>query len=192
LGEFFDYPPKETGRTVAASGEIRVRSDSMFGLTLSQPAASDLAALAPVVNEGLKRLHVRDLELPPGAIEQLAELEGLEKLDFLSIKLSDDDLAQLAGLGTLKELSFFSVPISDAGVASLAKLPLEGLDLHGTKCTDRVWETIATLRSLKRLRLGDKTISDVGFKRFHQLPNLEWLMFDQLDEISDEAMAHLG
>ncbi len=192
MGTLYSSLPGEEGRELDAIGEVRVPAGSRLTLTVSQPAFDGLSPLAGPVRQGLKQLYFRDLVIQPGTIEQLSALDGVESLSFTSTEVTDRELAQLAKLATLKELSLFVAPVSDAGVASLENLPLERLHLYGTKVTDRVWKTVAKLKSLKDLRLGDKTISDVGFKYFKELPELEYLMFDNLDEVSDEAMGHLA
>jgi hypothetical protein len=150
------------------------------------PAAgfADLARLPKLLAVSFRRL-----ETSPSDFAHLADLNQIQALDFHSCQgITDESLTHLSGLVGLKRLGFHheellsGLPrrgacITDAGVACLSKLSqLEALDLVGHEVSDRSLPTLLGLVRLRELSLSGLGLTEDGFRKLAELPNL-WSLY---------------
>ncbi len=150
------------------------------------PAAgfADLARLPKLVAVSFRRL-----ETSPSDFAHLADLNQIQALDFRSCQgITDESLTHLSRLVGLKRLGFHheellsGLPrrgacITDAGVACLSKLSqLEALDLVGHEVSDRSLPTLLGLVRLRELSLSGLGLTEDGFRKLAELPNL-WSLY---------------
>ena len=124
------------------------------------------------------RIFLPSLKLIAKAIEP----EKLEHLSLGQTELTDEGLANFRAGVNLKYLNLSHTKITTTGLKALGggeypELPyLETLDLSGTALDDDCLAWIATLDQLKTLRLtGAKGVTDAGWAKLKQLPNLKTL-----------------
>ncbi len=100
--------------------------------------------------------------------------------------------AGLAGLEKLDHLGYLSLnnQITDAGLQHLSRLPLERLEVHGPKITDKGMTAIQGLAPLKSLDISDTAITDKGLEALAALPRLEALFCSR--HITDAGMSRLA
>lgn len=130
------------------------------------------AAIRELVRRGavVKRFAVRETD-SAGLLVRLKS----EHLDQHG-QVSDDILAELSSLNDLA-LELRGLPLSDVGLKSLlAKVKVIGLDISGTKISDRGLQDLPSQRSrLRMLDLSFTQISDAGLKSVAGLAELRHL-----------------
>jgi Leucine-rich repeat (LRR) protein len=148
------------------------------------------------------RLNLQGTKITDSALLQLSALTSLEALNIGSVQVTDAGIEALASLVHLKELTLGGNKLTDAGLQPLRQMPgLTFLDLGGVQRTDSgPWsvsfgqsglEAIATLRSLRRLRLSDTGINARGIEVLKRLP-LESLDLHDCNELKDDAIPILA
>jgi internalin A len=146
----------------------------------------------------LKRLNVRGTRITDSTLEHATSVPTLEALDAGYAQVTDVGLDHLASLTNLKELSIGGNKLTDAGLQSLRYLTaLTHLDLTGTQRTDSgLWSisltdlgvnAIATLKTLRQLRLDGMPVSARSLEKLKALTKLERLSLQGCKRIGDDA-----
>lgn len=128
-----------------------------------------------------------------------AAMPQLEKLTVAGMSMGDAGFAAIAKIGTLKELRTWHTYQTGAGNAMIATLPnltslMLGQRLPGggraPSLTDDSLKTIATIKTLRFLEIGESKFSLDALRQLGALPNLEKLKITRTD-ISGEDLATL-
>jgi hypothetical protein len=119
----------------------------------------------------LEHLKFRNMRLPEGAIAALAP-SSLFSLDLgWAQGLTTKDFREMACLKSLKNVELACAELVDDEDARLiARLPLVSLKIEGTRITDKGLMDIASMKTLKVLRIApSKHLSVDAIERFRQL-----------------------
>ena len=147
----------------------------------------------------LKRLNLRGTKITDKTLEMLATVPTLESLDIGFAEITDVGLDHLSVLPNLRELTIGGNKLTDLGVQMLRQLSqLTHLDLGGSQRTDSgLWsvtitdggmDSVATLSTLKELRLNGTAVSGRGLERLKGLQTLERLHLQGCKRIGDSAV----
>ena len=148
----------------------------------------------------LKKLNVRGTRMTDATLEHAASVPTLEVLDVGYAQVTDVGLDHLGALTNLKELALGGNKLTDAGLQSIRHLTaLTRLDLAGSQRTDSgLWSVsltdagigaIATLRTLRHLRLDGMPVSGRSLEKLKTLTNLERLSLQGCKRVGDDAVA---
>lgn len=124
--------------------------------------------------------------------EQLSILPQLnvKRLDLASSSITDEQLTYLLNLPLLQGLDLRGTKISDKGIATIVKMRgLQTLLLE--RCpnvTSAGYRLLGNLKSLKILSLRDSNVSDEDLKYISKLSNLLLLYVSDSPNISDAAI----
>ena len=149
----------------------------------------------------LKSLDVGFSRTTDDGFEHLAGMEQLERLAFGGNKMSGLALPLLKLLPSLKELNvsgwqrtdsgLWGVSVTDFNLDSIAELKqLEVLDLGETRITDPGLPKLLQLESLRSLDLSRTAVTARGMAALAALPNLRRLRLWQAERINDSAIPH--
>ena len=152
-----------------------------------------------VTSKGLGALRdmadLESLQLPGGAIQDLApigHLANLNVLDLSDTPIDDAGLAPVASWGKLDILKLEGTRITDRGLAHLRGLGrLSDLRLGRTGVTNLGLASIAGLDRLYRLGLDHTSVDDGAFGRLAGLDRLQYLALDGTP-ITDRGIADLA
>src|SRR5262249_47620097 len=128
---------------------------------------------------------------------------SLESLDIGYAQITDVGLELLTPLTNLRELTLGGNKLTDVGLQPLRQLSgLTYLDLGGSQRTDSGLgsvglseaglDAVATLKTLRRLRLNGTVVSAHGLERLKDLPMLEWLELENCKRVGDDAVPVLA
>lgn len=116
---------------------------------------------------------------------------NLERLTVAGISMGDDGFAAIATITQLRDFSTWHTYQTEAGNAHIAKLPnlrslklgqrLPGKDRKATSLSDASLVTIATMKSLEDLKIGEARFTLEGVKALKSLPNLKNLLLYETD-----------
>lgn len=148
----------------------------------------------------LRRLSLRNMEVPIFVIRQITNWTWLEELEFRRCQADLAHIASLAHFVDLKELSLEDVEVSASLMHSISQLPklqklklnncridwsqaeslgsltqLEELDLNGSNVIDENLIGLSELDALKSLKLSETDITDATLINLASLPGLETL-----------------
>ena len=190
---------KKYQAVVDESSEGKVTGISIHGLQNSQASAwpDELGDLLSQVTS-LESLTLTDYEFSDASqqLRFLTKLIRLESLDLRKTNVSDAALAHVAQLSTLRILKLeYSDQLTDKGLTATVGLSqLSELDLAFVPVTDLSFESLAQLKSLKKLYLYGTLISDQGLQRLPELSELEVLYVgrDEGADISDASIEILA
>jgi Leucine Rich Repeat (LRR) protein len=146
----------------------------------------------------LKRLNLRGTKITDTTLQHLSGVTSLEALDIGFVQVTDVGLDALTSLPNLKELVIGGNKLTDVGLQPLRQMPgLIFLDLSGAQRTDSgLWsisltepglEAVATLKSLRHLRLNGTGVSTLGLEKLRSLIQLEQLDLQGCSRIGDDA-----
>ena len=126
-------------------------------------------------------------------------MPNFEKLTVAGMSMGDAGLAAIAKIKSLKELRTWHTAQSEAGNLMIATLPnltslMLGQRLPGggkpPSLTDVSLQTIATIKTLESLEIGEAKFSLDGLRKLGTLPNLKKLKITKT-EITDQDIATL-
>jgi Leucine-rich repeat (LRR) protein len=151
----------------------------------------------------LQRLNLRGTKITDSTLEFLSGLTSLTSLDIGYAQITDAGLDHLTSLTNLRELTIGGNKLAGPGLQFLRQLPqLTYLDLGGSQRTDSgLWsitltepglEAVATVTSLKELRLAGTTIGATGLALLKPLANLERLDLQNCKRVGDDALPVLS
>ncbi len=121
----------------------------------------------------------------------LAGIPTLSRLFIDECPVTDRGFAEIARMKNLRWLRANSLPVSDEAVAKFAELEhMERLELPGTQITDRACEIIAGL-PIQELDLSGTKITDAGIAKLKKLKKLQKLNLENTG-VSDECFAAIG
>lgn len=116
---------------------------------------------------------------------------NLERLTVAGISMGDDGFAAIATITQLKDLSTWHTYQTEAGNAHIAKLPhlrslklgqrLPGKDRKATSLSDASLVTLASMKTLEDLKIGEARFTLEGVKALKSLPNLKTLLLYETD-----------
>ncbi len=105
--------------------------------------------------------------------------------------LTDADLAELSTQSDLEGAYILSENITGEGLNAVTTAPLKYLDINNTPITDKGFDAISKIKSLKSLALGDLDISASQMEMLSKLPALEKLDLAN-SHPSESAIARLA
>jgi hypothetical protein len=116
---------------------------------------------------------------------------NLERLTVAGISMGDDGFAAIATITQLKDFSTWHTYQTEAGNAHIAKLPnlrslklgqrLPGKDRKATSLSDISLVTIAGMKTLEDLKIGEARFTLEGVKVLKGLPSLKTLLLYETD-----------
>lgn len=192
---------------------------SLVALNLSTLKAElcegDLDQLAPL--RGASKLILRQIDVGDRALRFLEEWKGLEELTLEGGNFTDELIRRLEHFDTLRRLTIRSAPhitaetvgclthmdrleavclaqsgITDAGSAALSGLRhVTSLDVSSTPIKDAGIAHLATMRSLRSLRLDQCGFTDVGLRQISKLRKIEQLSLPGT-KVTDAGVAHIS
>lgn len=176
-------------------GKAVIREDQVREVDLSRTPISDaqLAYLAPL--SGLEKLSLASTETGDLGAQSLAKLTKLQDLDVSDTLVTDRTVENLAVLAQLQHLLLNNTQVQGSGFQKFAASPSHGvalthLELSGAPVSDAGLSGIASLKSLRFLRLSYTNISDAGAPLLASLPTLEHLDLSSTD-VGDALLAPL-
>ena len=116
-------------------------------------------------------------------LKNLEGLRNLTELDLSKSQVTDSGLKYLNRLTKLVKLNLSDTPVTEAGLVHLRELPVEELDLSGTRIE---FVTLEGFSSLAYLDLGRTRLTDSGLKRSSGLGELQVLILRDT-RITDEG-----
>ncbi len=124
----------------------------------------------------LQSLDLSETQIGDSGVQHLQELRDLKKLDLCNTRVTKKGVALIVEkLPQLKSLSLGGFSLGNGVPRLISRLAsLEELDLGGVICTDDDLTSLASLKSLKTLRLFWR-IGDVGLAVLRKLTKLEKL-----------------
>lgn len=109
------------------------------------------------IAETFPSLKVLDLRacrrVSPRGLSYLSRLEALDDLNLSNIEIKMDGIKELARLKNLHKLGLVSCILDDKKLLVLKDLPLSDLDLSENPLTNKSLEILASIKSLKELKL---------------------------------------
>jgi len=167
---------------------LNLEGPTVGDLKLDGLSANDIAMLKPFVS--LETLVLSGKELPPGAIEHIAQLEKLKELSLDQTQISDEDLAGLAGSQGIEELRLYSERITDDGLKYLeAFQKLSSITLSTPGVTGTGLAHLVGLPALRILDLSSTVIDGSQLVHLAKVAQLEELTPPQL--LNDEGLGHV-
>ncbi len=165
-----------------------VRSVLLNGVDVKNADIDIIGQLTTVTNLDLRGCSVSE--------EMLEKLSGMKQLKALRLTVPDvqsavydDGLKHLAGLENLKVLVLDGAWVSDDGLAHLPKASIQELYLKATSIGDDGWKQFPNLR---KLRVAQTQIGDVGLENLKAIKSLEELDVSETSLITDAGLAHIG
>ncbi len=165
-------------RGAAALGTLtRLRRLRIPSSTISDHQADDLP-------RGLRSLCLAHCTgIGDAACAAIARMPDLELLDLASTRVTGAGLRAVLALRQLAHLDLSFLELGDRALTALADLPtLRGLSLgFAGGVTDRVVDTLETLRNLEVLDLSGSAITPAGIERLARMPQLRDLGVSDCD-----------
>ena len=151
----------------------------------------------------LKRVNFRGTKMTDVTLEYLGGLPTIESIDAGYAETTDVGWEHLTSLSNLKALTMGGNKLTDTSLQFLRTMPqIEYLDISGTQRTDSgLWSlglgiagvrAIATVASLKELRLGGTAINTMGLEALKALTKLERLDLQNCRQLNDGSAAVLA
>jgi Leucine-rich repeat (LRR) protein len=151
----------------------------------------------------LKSLNLRGTKITDSTLDFLASVPTLESLDIGWAQITDTGLDRLAPLTNLRQLTMGGNKLTDTALQFLRQMPqLEYLDISGTQRTDSgLWslslgeagvQAIASVTSLRELRLAGTAVTSHGLELLKPLTKLERLDLQECKRLKDDAAAILS
>lgn len=149
----------------------------------------------------LRRITLRGTRVADITAAVIAALPEVEAADLSYSDMSDVGLDSLTTAPKLRELNLGGTRISETGFLLFRQMPgLTKLDLGGVRpigltplaANDAGFEAIASLPSLRELRLGPMRLSRNALEILSRAPRLEWLGLEFCDRVDDEMLADLA
>ncbi len=155
------------------------------GTSISDSGVSRLAGL-----KNLTLLDVSGTKLTDASIVTLSEMPNLKTLVLNRCNLTDEGLSLLKNSRSLTMLSLEGIPVTGSFLRELQDVPLEQLNLNGSRCDGTALHDSGKLETLKTLSLEHCPVEDVGIPALAAIPRLEDLILDHT-KITDAAIAGL-
>lgn len=167
-------------------GLKELESLSSEGAKLSDPGLAKLAALTSLKSASFFHLSFRLEGFTGTGFAAWSALPKLEKLTVAGMSMGDEGFAAIARITTLRELSTWHTYQTEAGHAEIAKLPNltvlkmgQRLPHTGAKApsfTDASLRTLAGIKTLESLKLGEARLTFEGLRVLKGLPKLKSLL----------------
>lgn len=171
------------GARIAARGAAALGTlTSLRRLRIPSSAISD--GDAGDLPRGLRSLCVAHCaEIGDVACAAIARMPGLELLDLASTRVTGAGLRAVVPLRHLAHLDLSFLDLGDSALTALAGLPaLRGLSIaFAGEVTDRVIDTLGSLRSLEVLDVAGSAITPAGIERLARMPQLRDLGLSDCD-----------
>jgi hypothetical protein len=162
------------GARIAARGAAALGTlTSLRRLRIPSSAISD--DHAGDLPRGLRSLCLAHCtEIGDVACAAIAGMPGLELLDLASTRVTGAGLRAVLPLRRLARLDLSFLDLGDTALTALAGLPtLRGLSIaFAGEVTDRVIDTLETLRGLEMLDLAGSALTPAGIERLARMPQL--------------------
>lgn len=145
--------PDNTDTAIAAELRRHAGSDKVLGsLALFLLADPALALSSPELDLSGEFLVDTDAV-------KLSQLKNLQLLDLSFTLISGQTLAAITGMTSLRQLNLEGTAVTNSSLRQLEALPLETLNLAGTKVSDGGLVTLSKIKTLKHLNLRAPGIS---------------------------------
>ncbi|MCB9469477.1 MAG: hypothetical protein H6677_14470 [Candidatus Obscuribacterales bacterium] len=127
----------------------------------------------------LKVLDLRACRrVSPRGLSYLSRLKALDDLNLSNIEIKMDGIKELARLKNLHKLGLVSCIIDDRKLLVLKDLPLKDLDLSENPLTNKSLEILASIKSLKELKLrycpSIEKAAVINFNKRHPAIEVYW------------------
>ncbi len=177
-----------------------LESLSTEGADLSDAGLARLASLANLKRASFFHLSFRKDGFTGKGFAAWSKLTKLERLTVAGMSMGDDGFAAIATITSLRELSTWHTFQTEAGNALIAKLPnLTSLKLgqrlprQGVKepsLSDASMSTLAGIKTLESLKIGEGRFSFSGLSALKSLPNLKSLLIYE-SEVAEADLEQL-
>jgi hypothetical protein len=171
------YSPEQMARAKQLAAEL--------GVLLEEDGDGNVIRIDTAAN----RSWANDDEL-----EQMLVLPQRKSLTVEGPDISDQLAPRIAEFEQLEFFASRNTLIGDQGIAQLAKLPsLKIIDLRvSPMVTDAAMETLATMPSLRAVRVSDVNISDQGIESLMALPQLTELDIRNCRAVTKQGIQRLA
>lgn len=207
-----------TSQFEALGAKVATKSGTISELNFRGTDVTDEAAKLVGSQAKLVRLTINQSAMSDAGWKELANLSELQQLDLRDCSVNNSQLTSaLAGMPKLRALRLNGKSsVDDTALASLANCPdikalaldhlwvgsdglevlkgntkLAELYLAGTLADDETMDLVKTIPNLRKLRLAQTSVSDIGLEKISQL-KIEDLDVSECSQLSDTALAALG
>ncbi len=177
-----EAPPAKNNLLIAAFAVVAVILVASIWAVVSQvfPSSNSTTRPSPSEEVSIPLEHLEGGELQAPLIPLDAnhfvrrKYNGINYL-ISSGELTDSDIAEVSSQQDLEGVYILSENVTGEGLAAVIPAPLKYLDINNTPLTDKGFDAISKIKSLKSLALGDLNISAAQMEMLTKLPALEKL-----------------
>lgn len=178
-------------QTVSYLAELRnLEALLTDGAQLSDVGLAKLADISSLRSVAFFHLSFRKGDFTGKGFAEWTKLPKLERLTVAGMSMGDEGFVEIGQLTTLRELRTWHTYRTEASHAEIAKLSnLKSLKLGqrlprkgAAPClTDRSLTTLAAMKSLEALEIGEARFTLAALKQLRSLPNLKRLKIDRTE-----------